>query len=113
MDISELRPGGTYLVKINKKVDLETFNSFYQQCKANRINLVSILVDDPKDVSVEADETVGKILKIGWMEHIVLNSHLIEKHLANKNIQQAVVGITSAITTLIRNKIKDVISGRE
>lgn len=114
MEISEMVPGKTYLVKVKKGIDLEAFNSFYQQCKANRIRIVALLVDDHKDVSVTLDDSIGKMLQIGWMETIILNSTTLEKHLAGvKDIKGTIVRLAGDLTTIIRGKIKDVLAGEK
>ena len=114
MEISEMLPGKTYLVKVKKGTDLEAFNSFYQQCKANRIRLVAILVDDPKDVSVTLDDSIGKLLQVGWMETIALNSSVLEKHLVGvKDVKGTIIKIAGELTTIIRGKVKDVLAGEK
>jgi hypothetical protein len=114
MEISEMIPGRTYLVKVKKGIDLEAFNSFYQQCKANRIRIVAILVDDPSDVAVTADESVGRLLHVSWMETIALNGSVLEKHLVGvKDMKGTIIRIAGELSTIIRGKIKDVLAGEK
>jgi hypothetical protein len=113
MDILKLEPGKTYLVKITKGMDLEAFQSFYQQCKSKRIDIVTVLVSDPKDVSVTSDTGIADILKIGWLQYLVGNVAAYEKHFDMKDRKQMVNAIMSTVGNLVRNRIKEVLAGEK
>jgi hypothetical protein len=106
--IAELRPGNTYFIKIAKRsYELEAHKTFLAEARKKNVTILTMLVEDEKDVAIEFGQRMKNLMMIDWVSYIGSRFNIISKYLPGAELKKN--AIVSEMSVQVKAKIKEAV----